>query len=105
MYLLKDLIKDLENELNKNEIHESIVLRISNVKNFDFQIENLVKYQKNDNIKKLAESFAQIISSDPIINNFEITKNYFINLEIDLKIFFKDFKNIKENIKVNNPKK
>ena len=105
MYLLKDLIKDLENELNKNEIHESIVLRISNVKNFDFQIENLVKYQKNDNIKKLAESFAQIISSDPIINNFEITKNYFINLEIDLKIFFKDFQNIKENIKVNNPRK
>ena len=105
MYLLKDLIKDLENELNKNEIDESIVLRISNVKNFDFQIENLVKYQKNDNIKKLAESFAQIINSDPTINNFEITKNYFINLEIDLKIFFKDFQNIKENIKVNNPRK
>tara|TARA_B100000886_G_scaffold311152_1_gene246342 strand:- start:2172 stop:3815 length:1644 start_codon:yes stop_codon:yes gene_type:complete len=103
MYLLKDLIKDLENELNKNEIDESIVLRISNVKNFDFQIENLVKYQKNDNIKKLAESFSQIINSDPTINNFEITKNYFINLEIDLKIFFKDFQNIKENIKVNNP--
>ena len=51
MYVLKNLINNLENSLSNKDIFESIVLRTSNVKNFDFQIDNLVKLQKNDDIK------------------------------------------------------
>ena len=44
MYLLKNLIRNLENDLSDKGVSESIVLRTSNVPNFDFQINNLVKH-------------------------------------------------------------
>ena len=48
MYQLKSLIANLEKELKKLDVDESIELRISNIPNFDFQINNLVKYQNSD---------------------------------------------------------
>ena len=44
MYQLIKLIKNLENELQELVGPESISLRISNNPNFDFQINNLVKF-------------------------------------------------------------
>jgi hypothetical protein len=43
MNLLTNLIINLENDLSKRKIYEPIILRSSNVANFDFQINNLVK--------------------------------------------------------------
>mgnify|MGYP006249384501 CR=1 FL=1 len=45
MYQLRSLIANLEKELKKLDIIESIELRISNIPNFDFQINNLVKFK------------------------------------------------------------
>ena len=53
MYLLKNLISNLENDLRNNGISESIILRTSNVPDFDFQINNLVKLEKINNIKNI----------------------------------------------------
>ena len=50
MYLLKNLIRNLENDLSDKGVSESIVLRTSNVPNFDFQINNLVKLEKSNEI-------------------------------------------------------
>ena len=105
MYLLKNLISKLENSLSNKDIFESIVLRTSNVKNFDFQIENLVKLQKNDDIKEIEKSFSRIIDEETCIKNFEITSNFFVNLEIDLEVYLNNYGNIVENIKATNLKK
>ena len=57
MNLLTNLISNLENDLSKRKIYEPIILRSSNVANFDFQINNLVKLEKNNEVKDIKKSF------------------------------------------------
>ena len=103
MYQLIKLIKNLENELQELVGPESISLRISNNPNFDFQINNLVKFQNHKKIKNIENSFYKIIDKEPSIKKFEITDNYFINLEINIETFAYNFDKIRNNIKVENP--
>ena len=100
MYLLKNLISNLENDLRNNGISESIILRTSNVPDFDFQINNLVKLEKSNNIKNIKSSFSQILDKELSIKRYEFTKNYFLNLEVNIEIYFKEYKNLNKNIKV-----
>ena len=100
MYLLKNLINSLENNLSERGISESITIRSSNLENFDFQINNLVKLEKSSDIKDIEKSFSKIIDDEPIIKNFEFTKNYFINLEINIELYLSNQENLLENIKV-----
>ncbi len=104
MYLLKNLIRNLENDLNNKGVSESIVLRTSNVPNFDFQINNLVKLKKSSDIEDIEKSFSKILHDDPIIQNFEFTKNYFINLEINIEMYLSNHENLIENIKASDQK-
>ena len=103
MNQLIKLIKNLENELQKLVGTESISLRISNNPNFDFQINNLVKFQNHKKIKNIENSFYKIIDKESSIKKFEITDNYFINLEINIETFTHNFDKIRNNIKVENP--
>ena len=103
MYQLIKLIKNLENELQELVGPESISLRISNNPNFDFQINNLVKFQNHKKIKNIENSFYKIIDKESSIKKFEITDNYFINLEINIETFTHNFDKIRNNIKVQNP--
>ena len=105
MYLLKNLISTLESDLSHKNIDESIILRSSNVPNFDFQINNLVKHEKSNEIKVIEKSFSKILDSDPIIKNYEFTKNYFINLEINIEMYLNNHKNLIEHIKTTDQKK
>ena len=84
MYQLSNLINNLENELGKTINVESILLKISNNPDFDFQINNLVKYQNHKKIKNIENSFSKMIDNEILVKNFEITDNYFVNLEIDI---------------------
>tara|TARA_B100001287_G_scaffold69073_1_gene56827 strand:- start:141 stop:1784 length:1644 start_codon:yes stop_codon:yes gene_type:complete len=104
MYLLKNLIRNLENDLSDNGVSESIVLRTSNVPNYDFQINNLVKLEKRSDIDDIEKSFSKILNDDPIIKNFEFTKNYFINLEINIEMYLNNHENLIENIKASHQK-
>ena len=99
MYLLANLINNLENSLNKRGISESITIHSSNLENFDFQINNLVKHEKNNDIKDIEKSFSKLLDDEPIIKNFEFTKNYFINLEINIEVYLCNQGNLVENIK------
>ena len=103
MNQLIKLIKNLENELQKLVGTESISLRISNNPNFDFQINNLVKFQNHKKIKNIENSFYKILDIESSIKKFEITDNYFINLEINIETFTHNFDKIRNNIKVENP--
>ena len=46
MKIFEPLIKELQDTLKEFEIIEEIDFKISNIDNFDYQINNLVKYQK-----------------------------------------------------------
>ncbi len=105
MYLLKNLISNLENDLSNRNIYEQIILRSSNVANFDFQINNLVKLEKINEVKDIKRSFTKILDKDPSIKNYEFTKNYFINLEINIEMYLDNHENLIENIKAHNQKK
>ena len=104
MYLLTNLINSLENSLSKNGMSESIIIRLSNLENFDFQINNLVKLEKSSHIKDIERSFSKILDDDPIIKNYEFTKNYFVNLEINIEMYLSNHENLIENIKSSHPK-
>ena len=105
MNLLTNLISNLENDLSKINIYEPIILRSSNVANFDFQINNLVKLEKSNEVKDIKRSFTKILDKDPSIKNYEFTKNYFINLEINIEMYLDNHENLIENIKAHNQKK
>ena len=63
-------------------------MRTSNIPNFDFQINNLVKFQKNNDLEEIEKSFSKILDDDRIFN-YEFTENYFINLEIDIEEYLR----------------
>ena len=100
MYQLSKLINRLEKEFKKYNITESIDLKISNIVNYDFQINNLVKFQKNNDIENIKDSFSKIIENEPFIKHYEITEKYFINLKINIELFVPEIENLREAIKV-----
>ena len=105
MKQLSNLKTNIEKLLLKNDIEEDIDIRISNVVNYDFQINNLVKYQSNPNIQKIVDSISKVIEKEKEIEKFEITEKYFINLQINIESFLENCENIREIIRVQNPKK
>ena len=74
-------------------------MRISNFR-YDLQIDNLVKYQKTPSIEKIEKSLMGIIENEPIVKNSEISDNYFINLEIDIKYLLEKLKMSKNKLRV-----
>ena len=47
MKIVESLIDEINNLFNNYDINEKIDFKISNVENFDYQVNNLVKYQKH----------------------------------------------------------
>ena len=105
MKQLSNLKTNIEKLLLENDIEEDIDIRISNVVNYDFQINNLVKYQSNPNIQKIVDYISKVIEKEKEIEKFEITEKYFINLQINIESFLENCENIREIIRVQNPKK
>ena len=105
MKKLNDLKSEIESLFKETGLNENIEFRISNVEEYDLQINNLVKHQRSENIDFISLELKQILDSNEIISNFEITKNYFINLELNMTCFISYFKEIENNIKVDLPKK
>ncbi len=105
MYQLSNLENDIRELLLENDIDENIDIRVSSIVNYDFQINNLVKYQSHPNIKKIITSIKKIIEKEKAIEEFEVTEKYFINLKINIERFLKEYENIRDIIKIQNPKK
>ena len=84
MKIFEPLIKELQDTLKEFEIIEEIDFKISNIDNFDYQINNLVKYQKNKEIKNNIKKFEKVLINNKVIKDYEITKNYIINIRINL---------------------
>ena len=54
MIILSDLLDDVYEVFNKFDLDEKIQLRISSNEEYDFQINNLVKYQQHEKIIDLS---------------------------------------------------
>ena len=105
MKILEPLINDFKILFEKFDIQEDIDLKISNIENFDYQINNLVKYGNHENIKDLKLSVKDLCENNKIINTFEITNNNFINFKIHLDKCDSFIENVEKNLKTQNPKK
>ena len=62
--------------------------------NFHFQINNIVKLEKSNEVKDIKISFSEILDNDPFIKNYEFTNNYFLNLEVSIEIYLREHKNL-----------
>ena len=105
MKILEPLINDFKILFEKFDIQEDIDLKISNIENFDYQINNLVKYGNHENIKDLKLSVKDLCENNKIINTFEITNNNFINFKIHIDKCDSFIENVEKNLKTQNPKK
>ena len=82
MNLLKPIVSEIQNILLKNGIDELIDIRISNLDNYDYQINNLVKHQNHPNIESIKEATSKLLHSSSLIDFFEYANNLFINIQI-----------------------
>ena len=105
MKIFNEILLDIKNKLKDYELSEDIDLKISKNLDFDYQIDNLVKYQNHDEIENLSSEIKRILEESFIISNFEITDRYFINLKINLESISRFVENIEQNLLVKEPKK
>ena len=98
MNLLKTLVDDLGDILIKNGIEEAIDIRISNLDNYDYQINNLVKFQNHPNIDIIKDEISNSLTLSVLIDVFEFAKNLFINIQINAESIVENLENIKDNI-------
>ena len=105
MKIVESLIVDINNLFNKFDIDEEIDFKISNIESYDYQINNLVKYQKNEEIEEIVDKINLLLDGHEVIEDFEITKNCFINIKINLNNSEIFLSNIKENLITSAPKK
>jgi len=105
MKIVESLLIDINNLFNEFEIKEEIDFKISNIEHFDYQINNLVKYQNHKKIDELINKINLLLEEHQIIQNFEITNNNFINIKINLNEVDEFLLNIENNLLTPNPKR
>ena len=98
MNLLKTVVDDLGNILKKNGIDEVIDIRISNLDNYDYQINNLVKHQNHPNVESIKEEISNTLTLSELIDVFDFAKNLFINIQINAESIIENLEDVKKNI-------
>ena len=104
MKLLNNFATDLKNLLSKYSINEEVEIRISGLEDFDFQINNLIKHEKNKDIDGIRAGVSELLKNEHVIDSYEITEKNFINININLKSFFKTINDLEINLQTNNNK-
>ena len=98
MNLLKTVLDDLDNILKKNDIDEVIDIRISNLDNYDYQINNLVKHQNHPNVESIKEEMSNKLTLSKLIDVFDFAKNLFINIHINAESIIENLQEVKNNV-------
>ena len=98
MNLLKTVVDDLGNILKKNDIDEVIDIRISNLDNYDYQINNLVKHQNHPNVESIKEEISNTLTLSELIDVFDFAKNLFINIHINAESIIENLQDVKNNV-------
>ena len=105
MNTLKPLVQRLELILNEFNIEEDIDIKITNIDDFDYQINNLVKYQKHKKVKEIEKKVSSVLSESKIIESWEISDRYFINIKISLSDLINSINPIDNYLKSNKKEK
>ena len=74
MNLLKQVINEIHDLLSKNNINEVIDLRISNLDSYDYQINNLVKYQNHSGIDEIIKQYQNLLILLILLTNSNLQK-------------------------------
>jgi len=98
MNLLKTVVDDLGNILKKNDIDEVIDIRISNLDNYDYQVNNLVKHQNHPNVESIKKEISNTLTLSRLIDVFDIAKNLFINIHINAESIIENLQDVKNNV-------
>jgi len=98
MNLLKTVVNDLDKILKKNHINEVIDIRISNLDNYDYQINNLVKHQNHPNVESIKEQISNTLTLSELIDVFDFAKNLFINIHINAESIIENLQDVKNNV-------
>ena len=98
MNLLKTVVNDLDKILKKNHIDEVIDIRISNLDNYDYQVNNLVKHQNHPNVESIKEEISNKLTLSELIDVFDIAKNLFINIHINAESIIENLQDVKNNV-------
>jgi len=98
MNLLKTVVNDLGKILKKHGIDEAIDIRISNLDTYDYQINNLVKYQKHPAVESIKEEISNTLTLSEIIDVFDFAKNLFINIQINAESIIGNLEDVKNNV-------
>ena len=101
MNLLKPIVSEIQNILTKNGLDELVDIRISNLANYDYQINNLVKYQNHPNIDSIIDDTSKLLESSTLVDSFEYANNLFINIQIRAESIISKLESIEENIRRN----
>ena len=102
MNLLKTIVDDLGNILKKNDIDEIVDMRISNLDNYDYQINNLVKHQNNANIESIKKEISTTLTLSGLVDVFDFAKNLFINIHINAESILGNLEDVKNNVRGDN---
>ncbi len=97
MKIVEPLLSEVKKVFNEYDIFEEIDFKISNIENFDYQINNLVKHQNHNEIDQILKKINLLLDNLEIVENFEITKKYFLNIKINLNNCEKFLSNIESN--------
>tara|TARA_B100001250_G_C19796742_1_gene789072 strand:+ start:364 stop:2001 length:1638 start_codon:yes stop_codon:yes gene_type:complete len=103
--IVEPLLSEVKKVLSEFNISEEIDFKISNIENFDYQINNLVKLNNHNEIDKIVKKINLLLDSPGVVENFEITKKNFINIKISLNNCDKFLSNIESNFLTSEPKK
>ena len=69
MKILKPLISEFQGLLENSNINEEIDIKISSIESFDYQINNLVKYQNHKDIEKILNDVEELALNVEIIDS------------------------------------
>ena len=98
MNLLKPFISEIHDLLIESNLNETVDLRITNLENYDYQINNFVKYQNHPDIKTIKEKVSKVLNSSELVKEFQFEKNLFINLKINAELIITDLENVNKRI-------
>ncbi len=105
MNTLKPLVQKLELILNEFNITEDIDIKLTSIDDFDYQINNLVKHQKHEKIKDIEKKVISALNTSEIVEVWEISEKYFINIKISLSILINLIDPIDVYLKLNKKEK
>ena len=104
MKIYSGLLIEITKLLKKYSINEVVEMRISKFKNFDYQINLFVQYSSHKDIKKILEELTSILNNSKLIESFEVTDNFFINLRVNAQNIINKLVDVEKNIKTDTPK-